>query len=117
MSFFGDMPRVTDYDKDLGWIICQIKKLRQDVDEMEICCEDVQKRLTALEEWVNSFDDSYIEEVVSRYLATAIFVSISDAGYIIYHIPKTWQNLDFRTTGLDVDIPIMPEYGHLVLYY
>ena len=46
-----------------------------------------------------------------------IFVGISDTGYIFYDMPESWDDIQFRTTGLDIDVASMPEYGHLVLSY
>jgi len=49
-------------------------------------------------------------------LATMIFVEINKNGYIVYHIPETWDDITFNTTGLDINIP-NTEYGQLVLSY
>lgn len=116
MSWF-DFPNVQKYDQDVGWLIEEWKKLDAQVKNLLACCDTVEEQIKTLQDWVNNFDNSYIEEVVSKFLMTAIFVSISDAGYIVYHIPKSWSEITFRTTGLDISLPIQPEYGHLVLVY
>ena len=49
-----------------------------------------------------------------------IFVTISDEGYIVYTIPKSWKSITFNTTGLDIGNNIGVgnyDYGHLVLSY
>ena len=45
-----------------------------------------------------------------------IFVEISDAGYFVYYIPESWDDITFNTTGLDITIPDT-DYGRLVLSY
>lgn len=84
----------------------EINKLKQEVQEVQ--------------NWINNFDTSFAESIIAQYLATMIFVTISDEGYIIYTIPKTWKSITFNTTGLDIDNNIGVgnyDYGHLVLSY
>ena len=65
---------------------------------------------------LDNFDTVVIERIVREYLATMIFVEISDAGYFIYYIPDSWDNIQFETSGLDVELPDV-EYGRLILSY
>lgn len=84
----------------------EINKLKQEVQEVQ--------------NWINNFDTSFAESIIAQYLATLIFVTISDEGYIIYTIPKTWESITFNTTGLDIDNNIGVgnyDFGHLVLSY
>lgn len=84
----------------------EINKLKQEVQTVQ--------------NWIKNFDTSYAESIIARYLATMIFVTISDEGYIIYTIPKNWECITFNTTGLDIDNNIgigIYDYGHLVLSY
>lgn len=74
-------------------------------------------KVAALEKWVDDFDTSYAEEIIRDHLATMIFVEINDSGYIVYNIPEQWSDITFNTTGLDIILPLQPEYGHLVLSY
>ena len=69
-----------------------------------------------VQEWINNFDTSYLEELIQQYIATMIFVEISDAGYFVYYIPESWDDITFNTTGLDITIPDT-DYGRLVLSY
>lgn len=85
-------------------------------DEINKLKQDVQ----LVQNWINNFDTSYAESIIAQYLATMIFVTISDEGYIIYTIPKNWECITFNTTGLDIDNNIgvgLYDYGHLVLSY
>lgn len=84
----------------------EINKLKQEVQEVQ--------------NWINNFDTRFAESIIARYLATMIFVTISDGGYIIYTIPSHWENITFNTTGLDIENNIGVgnyDYGHLVLSY
>lgn len=82
--------------------------------------DDLKKQLQTVQNWINNFDTSYAESVIAQYLATMIFVAISNEGYIIYTIPKTWKTITFNTTGLDIGNNVGVgnyDYGHLVLSY
>ena len=73
------------------------------------------------EEWIANYDPGYIRDtvlsVLESRLARMIFVEITDTGYIVYHIPENWDTITFNTTGLDINLALQPEYGHLVLSY
>lgn len=80
----------------------------------------LKQEIQAVQTWIDNFDTSFAENVIAQYLATMIFVTISDAGYIIYNIPKNWESITFNTTGLDIGNNIGVgnyDYGHLVLSY
>lgn len=80
----------------------------------------LKQEIQAVQNWIDNFDTSFAENVIAQYLATMIFVSISDSGYIIYNIPKHWESITFNTTGLDIENNIGIgdyDYGHLVLSY
>lgn len=84
----------------------EINKLKQEVKKVQ--------------NWIDNFDTSFAESIIAQYLATMIFVTISDEGYIIYTIPRNWECITFNTTGLDIGNNIGVgnyDYGHLVLSY
>lgn len=85
-------------------------------DEINKLKQEVQK----VQNWINNFDTDFAESIIAHYLATMIFVTISDEGYIIYTIPSHWESITFNTTGLDIGNNIGVgnyDYGHLVLSY
>jgi hypothetical protein len=85
-------------------------------DEINKLKQEVQK----VQNWIDNFDTSFAENIIASYLATMIFVTISDEGYIIYTIPRLWETITFNTTGLDIENNIGVgnyDYGHLVLSY
>ena len=82
--------------------------------------DKLKKEVQIVQNWINNFNTSFAESVIARYLATMIFVTISDEGYIIYTIPENWESITFNTTGLDIGNNIGVgdyDYGHLVLSY
>lgn len=110
LSYYEILCKVVDYINNL----IETDKLQNDeIDKLKQEVEEVQK-------WIDNFDTSYAESIISKYLATMIFVTISDEGYIIYNIPKNWESIIFNTTGLDIGNNIGVgnyDYGHLVLSY
>lgn len=107
LSYYEILCKVVDY---INKLIEQDKVFGAELDELRSDMESVQK-------WIANFNTSYAEQIIKEYLATMIFVEISDAGYIVYYIPSNWNSIQFNTTGLDVDVAEQPEYGHLVLSY
>ena len=107
LSYYEILCKVVDYINNL---IEQDKVFGAELDELRSDMETVQN-------WIANFNTSYAEQIIKEYLATMIFVEISDAGYIVYYIPSNWNSIQFNTTGLDVDVAEQPEYGHLVLSY
>ena len=110
LSYYEILCKVVDYINNLIETdkvqSTDIEKLKQEVQEVK--------------KWIDNFDASYAESIIAQYLATMIFVTISDSGYIIYNIPKHWQSITFNTTGLDIENNIGVgnyDYGHLVLSY
>ena len=111
------------YDESLSYyeVLCKVRdKLNELIKQDEVFGEalrQLEKELTYVNQWISNFDTKFVKELVEKYVATMIFVGISDAGYIVYDMPETWDDIQFRTTGLDIDVASMPEYGHLVLSY
>ena len=110
------------YDDSLSYyeILCKCVSYINDlIENNKIIYNEIEalkSELSKIQKWIDDFDTSYAEEIIKKYLATMIFVEISDSGYIIYYIPEQWKDIQFETTGLDIDIP-NTEYGRLVLSY
>ena len=110
------------YDDSLSYyeILCKvvdyINKLIDDENSTIAQIDELRKELTLVQKWIADFDTSFAEEIIKKYLATMIFVEISDSGYIVHYIPEQWKDIQFETTGLDVEIADT-EYGRLVLNY
>ena len=96
-----------------------VERLNKIVEEDTDFADDINKLredLGIVQQWIADFDTSYAEKIIADYIATMIFIEISDAGYFIYHIPETWNDITFNTTELDIHITDT-EYGRLVLSY
>lgn len=105
LSYYEVLCKVVTY---INQLIAQDKDFANDLEELE-------KELQVVQTWIDNYDTSYAETIIKEYLAKMIYVEINDAGYIVYNIPDEWTDVEFHTTGLDIDVPIQPEYGHLVL--
>lgn len=111
------------YDDSLSYyellckVVSYINSLIENQKEMAQDIDDLRADLKVVQDWIANFNTSVFEQWMAQWLATSIFVGISDAGYIIYWIPESWKTITFNTTGLDINVPIQPEYGHLVLSY
>lgn len=109
------------YEYDLCWIVSNIKTILAQITNNNADIEQIQKAIDEINSWIDNFSDSkfkeWIIQTVNAYIATMIFVEISDAGYIVYYIPDTWKEITFNTTELDITVPDYPEYGRLVLSY
>lgn len=114
------------YDDELSYyeVICKcVDYINNLIENDKAISNDVEKlkqELKRVQEWINNYDTSFAESIIREYLATMIFVTISDSGYIIYNIPANWKSITFNTTGLDIENNIgigNYDYGHLVLSY
>lgn len=106
LSYYELLCKVVKYINDL---IDSDKAIIEDVDELK-------KDVEFVKNWIDNFDTTTLENLLSEVLAKMIFVEISDAGYFMYYIPEGWEDITFNTTGLDIAIPDT-DYGRLVLSY
>lgn len=110
------------YDDSLSYyeVLCKvvnyINNLINTNNQIIEYVDELKAELKVVQEWIDNFDTSYAESIIREYLATMIFVRISDAGYFVYYIPESWDDITFNTTGLDITIPDT-DYGRLVLSY
>ena len=110
LSYYEVICKCVDYINNL---IENDKAISNDVEQLK-------QEMKQVQEWIDNYDTSFAESIISEYLATMIFVTISDSGYIVYNIPANWNSITFNTTGLDIENNIGVgnyDYGHLVLSY
>lgn len=114
------------YDDELSYyeVICKcvdyINNLIENDKAISSDVEQLKQEMKQVQEWIDNYDTSFAESIIRDYLATMIFVTISDSGYIVYNIPANWRGITFNTTGLDIENNIGVgnyDYGHLVLSY
>ena len=106
LSYYEILCKVVKYINDL---IEQDKIFQDDIDE-------IRKELEIVQKWIDDYDTTFAEKIIKEYLATMIFVEISNSGYFVYYIPDKWESITFNTTGADIQINNV-EYGRLVLTY
>ena len=109
------------YDESLSYyeVLCK-HKLNELIDSQNLQDEEIkaiETELAEVQKWIDNFDTTVIKELIEDYIATMIIVEINDAGYIVYNIPESWDDITFNTTQLDIFLTLQPEYGHLVLSY
>ena len=129
MSFF-EFPNTRTYDNDLGWLIKNVKSSDEAIKALEEwkksaegAIQDLQKLLAdiaagnfpkeisdAIKNWitVNFYD-------IVGDMAKTVWFGLTDAGYFVAYIPESWDEVTFKTTGLDYTTELQPDYGHLVL--
>ena len=106
LSYYEVLCKVVNYINNL---IDTNNQIIEYVDELKAELQQVQ-------EWIDNFDTSYAESIIREYLATMIFVEISDTGYIIYYVPESWNDITFNTTGLDIQNEQLADNGHVANY-
>lgn len=129
MSYF-EYPHTRTYDNDLGWLIRNVKSFDDAIAALEAwkasaegTIDDLQKLLDdiaagnfpkeisdAIKNWIaaNFYD-------IVGYMAKTVWFGITDAGYFVAYVPESWKEIIFKTTGLDFETELQPDYGHLVL--
>ena len=111
------------YDNSLSYyeVLCKcVNYINDMIDNMQIVgneLDELKRELAEVQKWINEFEPQILDTIVAKYLASMVFPELNGEGYIVYNIPMSWANIEFRTTGLDIQIEAEPEYGHLVLYY
>ena len=132
MGFFNQYPYINLTDLNLDYVLKHLKEFMLKVDGLEewkaqheaeyaelkalydaiVSGNFPQSMIDALKNWlsVNALD------LIGELVKMVIF-NITDDGYFVAYLPESWDEIIFNTTGLDIDLPLQPEYGHLVLSY
>ena len=114
------------YDDSLSYyeLLCKvIDYLNKMVEDENVLIDDVtqlKSEMSTVQNWISSFDydklGKYVYQWLDDNLAKMIFVEITNAGYFVYFIPESWEDIELNTTGLDINIK-GTDYGRLVLSY
>lgn len=131
MAFF-EFPHTRTYDSDLGWLIKTVSSYNETIAALDNWIETNTPKIEdftafkdALEsgtlpagvvEGITTWLSTHAADVISAYIKNVWF-GLTDAGYFVAYIPDSWNDITFKTTGLDILLDLMPEYGHLVLQY
>ena len=110
------------YDDSLSYyeLLCKVVSKLNELIEKYASFDDVvaelQSAIDELQKQIDAFDTTYIEKLIKDKLTNMIYVGISDAGYIIYYIPESWNDVSFNTTGLDISNEELANNGHIDNY-
>ena len=110
------------YDDSLSYyeLLCKVVGKLNELIEKYASFDDVvaeiQTAIDALQKQIDEFDTTYIEKLIKDKLANMIYVWISDAGYFIYYVPESWNDVSFNTTGLDISNEELANNGHVANY-
>lgn len=131
MAFF-EFPHTRTYDSDLGWLIQRVNSYDETIqalddwiaentptiEELKACCDALKsgELPEGVQRGIETWLSTHAAEVISAYIKNVWF-GLTDAGYFVAYIPESWDEITFKTTGLDIILDLMPEYGHLVLQY
>lgn len=107
LSYYEILCKVVDYINEL---IESDKALASEIDELR-------SELSVVQKWIADFNTEYIRRCIDDYIATFVMFGLTKAGYFVAYIPQSWKTIKFNTTGYDINLPLQPEAGHLVLSY
>ena len=86
-----------------------INQMKEDINKL-INGDYIENYITALERWINN----NLEKILANAVKF-VFFGLTDDGYFVAYIPSSWNDITFKTTGLDIEYDY--DYGHLVLIY
>lgn len=113
MEFTGD---VTDYEF-LSSVVAKLTELINSNNSLaepyNRLIEDVAK-LQAEIDAVQNGDYEWLRQMIEKAIKNVFFGLTQDGRFVAY-VPQGWSEVEFRTTGYDIELPCAPEYGHLVL--
>lgn len=130
--FFNRYPGTDLHEIDLAYILKLCEALESDNETFKAWKETHEAQYAQLKQLYDdilagNFPDNIKEAFNTwmRYNAADIvgemikmvFFELSDTGYFVAYIPDSWDDITFNTTGLDITLAIMPDFGHLVLSY
>lgn len=130
--FLNKYPYTDFHQLNADWLISVWKELLEEVnsldswkvtheaeyDELKQLYDDMlagnypDTFIDSLRSWISA----NINDIVATYL-NFIVIGLTDDGYMFISYPSSWSEVKFNTTGLDINVPVQPEYGHLVISY
>ena len=108
------------YDDSLSYyeVLCKVVKyINNIIEEDKTIVADIAElkaELKIVQNWIDNFDTTHIEEIVNEYLGEAVkavYFGLSSDGYFMAVYPDMWKDIKFGTIQ-NGDL-----YGHLTLEY
>lgn len=131
MAFF-EFPHTRTYDSDLGWLIKNVNSYNETIEALNRWIAENTPRIEDLEAFKAALESgilpagvqhglevwmsTHAAEIIAAVIKNVWF-GLTNAGYFVAYVPDSWSDITFKTTGLDIILDLMPEYGHLVLQY
>ena len=131
MGYFS-FPHTRSYDSDLGWLIKNVSSFNETIEALNEWIAVNTPRIDDLEAFQTALESGDLPEGVQQGIKTwltqngaeiitaiikNVWFGLTNAGYFVAYVPESWSEIIFKTTGLDIDLALQPEYGHLVLQY
>ncbi len=129
---FNIYPYINVNDLNLDWIIKHFKEFLDNLASLNEWRQTHEAEYQELKNFMDAINAGELPGAVYQELRTwieanaidiigslvkSVYFGITDNGYFVAYIPENWGDIIFNTTGLDINLPIQPEYGHLVLSY
>lgn len=130
MAFF-EFPHTRTYDSDLGWLIKNVSNYDETIAALNAWIAENTPRIEDLEAFKTALESGQlpagVQYGIETWLSTHgeviasivknVWFGLSNAGYFVAYVPESWEDITFKTTGLDIELDLMPDFGHLVLQY
>ena len=132
MFFNNGYPYTDFHELNIDWLLKNYKDLLNSLQQLDSWVETHQHEYEELKEFMDQIEAGILPDAVYNKLrqwffdnafdlvgemVKHVYFGLNDSGYFIVTIPQQWKELIFNTTGLDIDIPLQPEYGHLTISY
>ena len=110
------------YDDSLSYyeVLCKVVEYINNLIETDkVIFSDLQAlrdELKVVQEWIDNYDTSYMEEIIAQYIKM-VFFGLTDDGHFVAYIPDSWNDIQFSTSQYDDFTSLAPDYGHLILSY
>lgn len=125
-------PYTDFHDLNIDWILATLKKLVDEVNQIDTWIENNQDQYNSLIETVNTLEKEltdiqngnfppemiqaigvWLRNNIGSILATIVWFGVSQDGYFVAYIPDAWKDILF-VTPMDFT---KDDYGSLCLYY
>lgn len=130
MAYMFEFPHTRTYDNDLGWLIKNVKTAADAILALDTWKTSAEGSINDLQQLLDNIAAGNFPTEISNAIknwivenfydivgdmAKTVWFGLTDAGYFVAYIPESWDEVTFKTTGLDYTSELQPEYGHLVL--